>query len=547
VNEGGRDAGSADGERSGDDDTDGDPSGGDRLLAGVKRRVNMVFKGREEFDLTSGGIGKPLFYLSLPIVITNLLQTAYNLVDTIWLGQYSEEALAAIGVAFPLVFFLISLGLGISIAGSILVAQNVGAGDEEQAEFAASQTVTFAIIASLILGSVGYLFVGDLIGLLGGPPNVVAEATGYLEIISLGMVFMFAFFVFMSLMRGYGDTITPMLVMFVTVVVNMILDPFLIFGWGPFPELGVQGAAYATVFSRALATVIGMAIMFRGNRGVQIRLADMVPDLAYLRKILRVGVPASIENTGNSIAVVLMLTIVTPFGETVIAAYTVGVRMFSVIFLPAIAVGRGVETMAGQNIGADETERAGRATGFAAKAMFGVLAGVGVLTWLGAPNIVAIFSNDAEVIEIGRLFLRYVAPTFGFTGIFHAYKGGFRGAGKTMTAAAISITMLGVVRLPVAYVASRPLAYEGNWLAGLLSGVPVLDGVAGAVADLLFSGSLGYEGIWLAFGVSNVAGALIAYLWFSRGTWRDADLTGSAVAAVDGDADPSDPEPATDD
>ncbi|WP_436931333.1 MATE family efflux transporter [Halosimplex halobium] len=484
----------------------------DRLVAGVRRRVNMVFKDREEFDLTSGDIPRPLFYLSLPIVVTNLLQTAYNLVDTIWLGQYSETALAAIGMAFPLVFFLISLGLGISIAGSILVAQNIGAGDEDQAEFAASQTVTFAIIASLLLGAFGYLNVGTLLNLIGGPANVVAGATGYLQIISLGMVFMFAFFVFMSLMRGYGDTITPMLVMFVTVVVNMVLDPFLIFGWWVFPELGIEGAAYATIFSRALATVIGMAIMFRGNRGVQIHLSEMWPDLGYLRKILRVGVPASIENTGNSIAVVLMLTIVTPFGETVIAAYTVGVRMFSVIFLPAIAVGRGVETMAGQNIGAGEQERAGRATNFAAKAMFGTLAAVGVLTWLGAPNIVAIFSDDPEVVEIGRLFLRYVAPTFGFTGIFHSYKGGFRGAGKTLTAAAISITMLGLVRLPVAYFAS---------------------------------GEMGYEGIWLAFAVSNVAGAAIAFAWYSRGTWRDASLTDTAPGV--GPSPDPDAEPATDD
>ena len=484
----------------------------DRLVAGVGRRLNMVFKDREEFDLTSGDIPRPLFYLSLPIVITNLLQTAYNLVDTIWLGQYSETALAAIGMAFPLVFFLISLGLGISIAGSILVAQNIGADDEDQAEFAASQTVTFAIVASLLLGAFGYLNVGTLLDLIGGPENVVAGATGYLQIISLGMIFMFAFFVFMSLMRGYGDTITPMLVMFVTVVVNMILDPFLIFGWWIFPELGINGAAYATIFSRALATVIGMTIMFRGNRGVQIHLSEMWPDLSYLRKILRVGVPASIENTGNSIAVVLMLTIVTPFGETVIAAYTVGVRMFSVIFLPAIAVGRGVETMAGQNIGAREQERAGRATNFAAKAMFGVLAAVGVLTWLGAPNIVAIFSDDPEVVEIGRLFLRYVAPTFGFTGIFHAYKGGFRGAGKTLTAAAISISMLGLVRLPVAYFAS---------------------------------GEMGYEGIWLAFAVSNVAGAAIAFAWYMRGTWRDAALTDDTPDV--GPAPEADPEPATDD
>jgi len=145
--------------------------------------------------------------------------------------------------------------------------------------------------------------------------------------------------------------------------------------------------------------------------------------------------------------------------------------------------------------------------------MFGVLAGVGVLTWLGAGNVVAVFSDDPEVVEIGRLFLRYVAPTFGFTGIVHAYKGGFRGAGKTLTAAAISITMLGVVRLPVAWVASD---------------------------------ALGYEGIWLAFAVSNVAGAVLGFAWYMRGTWRDVDLTDDPGVTPgpgpDPDADP-DPEP----
>jgi putative MATE family efflux protein len=520
----------------------------DRLVAGVRRRVNMVFKGREEFDLTSGNIAQPLFYLSIPIVVTNLLQTMYNLVDTIWLGQYSTEALAAISFAFPLVFFLISLGLGISIAGSILVAQNVGAGDERQAEFAASQTVTFAIIASLVLGSVGYFVVGDLLQLLGASDDVLPGATAYLQIISLGMVFMFAFFVFMSLMRGYGDTITPMLVMFVTVVVNMVLDPFLIFGWGPFPRLGVEGAAYATIFSRALATVIGMYIMFEGSRGVRIRLADMAPDLTYLRKLLRVGIPASIEGTGNSIAVNLMLVIVSTFPTVVVAAYGVGVRMFSVIFLPAIAVGRGVETMSGQNIGAGEQDRAASATHFAARAMFIVLLVVSALTWLGAGNIVAVFSDDPEVVEVGTVFLRYVAPTFGFTGIFHSYKGGFRGAGKTMTAALISIGMLGAIRLPVALVASQELAYESSWLAGLVAAIPFdpLAALVDAPLAALAAFEMGYRGIWVAFAVSNVAGAAIAFGWYMRGTWRDADLTDD-TSGMSASTDPEpDPEPTDD-
>jgi len=524
----------------------------DRLVANVRSQVGTVFKSREEFDLTEGDIAKPLFYLSVPIVVTNLLQTTYNLVDTVWLGRYSTDALAAISFAFPVVFFLVSLGLGISIAGSILVAQNTGAGDERRAEFAASQTVTFASIASVLLGAFGFVAVEDILRLLGASSGVLPGATAYLQIVSLGMVFMFAFFVFMSLMRGYGDTITPMLVMFVTVVVNLALDPLLIFGWGPFPELGVEGAAYATVFSRALASVIGLGIMFQGTRGVKIRLADMVPDLAYLRKLLRVGIPASVEGTGNAVAVNLMLIVVGTFPTVVVAAYGVGVRMFSVIFLPAIAVGRGVETAAGQNIGARKEDRAATATGFAARAMFGILAGVGVLTWLGAGNIVAVFSEDPEVVEVGRLFLRYVAPTFGFTGIFHAYKGGFRGAGRTMTAAIVSVTMLGVIRLPVAALASQRLAYEGSAVAGVVAAVPVapLRTLVRAPVEWVTTFSMGYEGIWLAFAVSNVLGAAIAYAWYARGTWRDADLTDDPTVPGGGDPDTggdADPDPMVDD
>jgi putative MATE family efflux protein len=319
----------------------------------------------------------------------------------------------------------------------------------------------------------------------------------------------------MSLMRGYGDTITPMLVMLVTVVVNVVLDPLLIFGVGPFPELGVVGAAYATVVSRALATVIGMAIMLSGVRGVQIHPARMVPDLTFLRKLVRIGVPASVEGTGNAIAVNLMLVIVGTFPTVVVAAYGVGVRLFSVIFLPAIAVGRGVETMAGQNIGAREEDRAAATTRFAGKAMFAVLAAVGAVVWIFAADIVRIFSDNPEVIEVGRLFIRYVAPTFGFTGVFHTYKGGFRGAGRTLTAAIISISMLGAIRVPVAWVASR---------------------------------EVGYRGIWLAFAVSNVAGAAIAYLWYARGGWRDADLTeGPGPRGPRGVSTDADGEPAVDD
>ncbi|MFC7233928.1 MATE family efflux transporter [Halosegnis marinus] len=496
-----------------------------------------MFKGQDQLELTEGGIGKPLFYLALPIVITNLLQTAYNLADTFWLGQYSTNALAAISFAFPMVFLLISLGMGVSVAGSVLVAQNTGAGDERQAEYAASQTVVFAVVASGILGLVGYFVVDDLLLIFGASPEVLQAATEYMRVITLGLPFMFGFFIFISLMRGYGDTITPMLVMLGTVVLNVALDPFLINGWalGPlqFPRLGIEGAAYATVFSRGLATAVGLGIMFSGTRGVRIRLSDMVPDADYARRMLSIGVPASIEGTGRSLSVNLLLIVVGTFSTSVVAGYGIGIRVFSVIFLPAIAVARGVETMAGQNIGADQPDRAEAAADFAARVMFVVLGLAGVVIFLFPEPIVAVFTDDTAVIGPGAEFLRYVSLTFGFIGIMRSYTGAFRGAGKTMVAAAVAITFLGFVRLPVAWALSQGVG-----------GTYTVAGVSFTLPNLL--AAMGPVGIWWGFVVSNVVGAALAFVWFKQGTWRDADVRGGGPTPERG-ADTDDVDAATGD
>ncbi|MFC7203049.1 MATE family efflux transporter [Haloferax namakaokahaiae] len=458
-----------------------------------------LFKDREEFDLTEGNIVKPLVFLSLPIVVTNLLQTAYNLADTFWLGQYSTEALAAISFAFPMVFLLISLGMGLSVAGSVLVAQHTGAEEGDKAEYAASQTVTFAFLGSLVFGVLSYPLVGPFLDFLGASPAVLPGATSYMQVIALGLPFMFGFFVFVSLMRGAGDTITPMLVMFGTVVLNVVLDPFFINGWalGPiqFPELGIQGAAIATVISRTLAMAVGLGIMLSGSRGIQIHLTDMRPDFEYLRKILQIGVPANIEGTGRALSVNALLLVVGLFPTAVVAGFGIGVRVFSVIFLPAIAVARGVETMSGQNIGAGKYDRAEQANYIAAKGLFVILSIAGVFIFLVPEPIVAVFSDDPAVIGVGAQFLRYVSLSFGFIGIMRAFSGGFRGAGKTLIAAAISIVTLAGIRLPITFVASQYF--------------------------------LGVRGIWLAFFVSNATGAIIAWFWFRRGTWRDGDVRGT--------------------
>ncbi|ELZ05444.1 MATE family efflux transporter [Natrialba asiatica] len=496
---------------------------------GIRQFVSKFFKGPDEFNLTEGGIGKPLFYLSLPIVLQNLFQVTYNLADTFWLGRHSTASLSAITFAFPMVFLMISLALGLSVAGSVLVAQHIGAGNDRKAEYAASQTMAYAAVASIVLGAIGFVFVDDFLVILGTGPEISSLVADYMRVYSVGLVGVFGFAVFMALMRGYGDTITPMYVMGGSVFLNVVLDPVMIFGFQNNPlfgylgatgleasllELtgytgsGVAGAAIATVFSRALAFVVGLAIMFRGNRGVRIRLGQMVPDLSFGRKVVDIGLPASIEGTARSLSITLLLFVLAMFPEEISAAYGIGTRIFSVIFLPALAVSQGIETITGQNIGAEKPDRAAKTNHFGARAMLAVLTGLGIITILAARPISSIFTDNPTVAAESASFLRYTALTFGFIGVMRAYTGGFRGAGKTLFAAVISVVTLGLIRLPVA------------WL--------------GAEA-------IGATGLWIAFPISNVIGGVIAYLWFKRGTWREASLTESDIGAdVPGSETPSD-------
>ncbi|MEF8799394.1 MAG: MATE family efflux transporter, partial [Candidatus Bipolaricaulota bacterium] len=254
-----------------------------------------------------------------------------------------------------------------------------------------------------------------------------------------------------------------------------------------FPKLGIQGAAIATVFCRGLGLVIGLWILFTGRKGLKIRISEMKPDYEFFKKIVRIGIPASVEGTGRAVSVNALLSVVGGFSTAVVAGYGIGIRVFSTVFLPALAVSRSVETMTGQNVGAERFDRAEQANYLAAKGMFGAMTLLGLIVFFTAPAIVSFFTPDQQVIRVGGEFLRYISLTFGFVGSARVFSGGFRGAGQTLVAATIAILILGIIRYPLA---------------------------------LYLTGNLGRTGIWWAFVVSNISGLFIAYLWFRRGAWK---------------------------
>lgn len=469
-------------------------------------------------DLVGGTLLKPLLVLSLPIVLSNLLQVGYNLADTFWVGRLGQDAVTALGFAWPLVFLMISVGGGFSVAGSVLVAQHKGAGHDTETDHVAGQTLGFTFLVAAGFSAVGFVLAPTLLPLVGTVPGSVVHrlAVEYTRTIFLGVPFVFGFFIFQSLLRGWGDTRTPLYLMAFGVALNVILDPFLILGFRNnvlfealgfgglqaslyattgFGGFGVQGAAIATVIARGIGAVVGLGWLLSGRVGLHPAVRDLVPNPETVRQIVRVGAPASVEQSTRALGVTAMTALValaaTPGG---VAALSIGSRLTSLVFLPAIGLARGTETAVGQNLGADQTNRAERAVFLAAGLLAVAMAAVSVVVYRYAEAIVSVFitgQGAAQVIAVGTTYLHIIAPTFAFMAVFRVVSGGFRGSGSTRTAMAFSILSLWAFRIPSAWV----LIVWFGW---------------------------GATGMWWGIAFSNVVTLVVAGAWFLRGTWKDA-------------------------
>ena len=230
---------------------------------------------RTLFSTENKHILNTILKLAFPIIMANILQTMYQLVDTFWLGRLSANAVASVSLSFPILFLVVSLGGGLTLAGTVIVAQHKGSGDQRMVNYASSQTVMVVFFISIILALIGYYAAGTLMNLIGAGEELIDDAVIYFQVSSWGYIFMFMFFVYQSLMRGIGNVIIPMYIVLGTVILNLLLDPLFIFGYGVIPGYGVAGAAVASIFTQAISAGIGLYILFKGKKGIKIRLVYM--------------------------------------------------------------------------------------------------------------------------------------------------------------------------------------------------------------------------------------------------------------------------------
>ncbi|MBA4336407.1 MATE family efflux transporter [bacterium] len=445
-------------------------------------------------DFTKGPILKSLIALALPIVFANVLQTAYQLVDTFWVGRLGAEAVAAVSLSFPIIFLLISLGGGLAIAGTILVSQYKGSGNLNQIDHVSAQTLIMMVIVSVIFSVIGYFISEPVMQFMGAGPDVLAQSVSYLQISFMGLTFMFAYFVFQSLMRGIGDVKTPLYIVFGTVILNLILDPLFIFGWGPIPGFGVSGAAIATIGTQGLAAIIGLVLLFSGKYGIHLKWRNFKFDFPLIKKMFFLGFPSSIAQSMRALGMAVMAFLVASFGTLTVAAYGIGSRMFSFIIIPALGLAMATTTLVGQNIGAGKMERAQEVTRLASIISFVFLSALGVLMFIFAVPLTAAFiPNDPQVIESGSFFVKIMALSFGFVGIQQTINGAFMGSGSTMASMILSIISLWVFQFPLAYLLSNHT-------------------------------SLAETGIWWSFPISNILATIVTIIWYKKGDWKKKKL-----------------------
>lgn len=473
----------------------------------------------QSVDLTDGALLKPLILLSLPIVASQLMQVMYNLADTFWVGRLGQSAVTALSLSLPFVFLMISLGGGLTVAGTVLVSQNTGAGNSDQVSHVAGQTISFVSLVSIGLAAIGFVLAPVLLPLIGGSADseAIRLAVTYTRIIFVGVIFMFGFQIFQALLRGYGDTVTPMYLMGASVGLNILLDPFLILGfdnnllfeWADavpigvdflalqadlyaatgFAGFGVEGAAVATVASRGIAAAIGMWLLFSGRLGLTITPTDLRLRLDTVRKIINIGVPTAAEQGANSLAYTVMTSLAAMVSGPAVAAYGIGNRINTFVFLPAVGLARGTETAVGQNLGAEQNDRARRAVMLSSGIVVGVFGLVSVLVFLLAGPLVTVFiPGEPAVIRLGTDYFKIIGPTYVFMGIFQVVNAGFRGAGSTRTAMAFSMVSQWGVRIPPTYL-------------------------------LITVFGMGAMGVWGGIAFSHIAAAAAVGVWYVYGDW----------------------------
>ena len=441
-------------------------------------------KRKGNTDLTEGKVCKVIVRFAVPLLVGNLLQQFYNITDSIIVGQFlGKEALAAVSASFFIYYFIISLVIGVGSGTTVVISQLFGAKQYQKVQLAFSSFFIFMLVGGIILSIAGIIFAEPVFRLTNTPEEVIPQAVAYFRIYIGGTFLFVTFNSIISILRGVGESVRPMLFILITTVLNIAFDLLfiLVFKWG------IEGAARATVVSQGIGMCIALAYVNNTHPLLSIKKQDMLFDWKLFKESLKIGLPTSVQQCAIALGLIALLGIVNSFGTNTLTAYGAAGKIDTIITQAILTLSGALAAFCGQNIGAGRLDRVKKGVQFT---MYTNIA-LGLLTfaavYLFGNEMMRIFTKDIDVVAIGKEYLLIIGGFFIVHGALNVYNGALRGAGDTLFPMITSLVCLWLIRIPLAY-------YLSSWL--------------------------GRNGIWWAIGICITIGLIVTFVYYKMGFWK---------------------------
>lgn len=451
--------------------------------------LKIAVTGKEQ-EFTTGSIRRAVFMLSIPMILEMMMESVFAVVDIYFVSKVSVNAVATIGLTESVVTLVYAVAIGLSMAATAVVARRVGEKDLKGASQAAVQAIFLGIAVAAVVSLIGILYPKEILGIMGAEPDLIAEGYGYTQVLLGGNVTIMLLFLINAIFRGAGDASIAMWTLVLSNGLNIILDPIFIFGLGPIPAFGVQGAAMATTCGRGTAVIFQLAILFYGCSRIKVTLQDLVVRAKVMVNLIKVSLGGIGQFLIGTSSWVFLMRIMSEFGSEVLAGYTIAIRVMMFTLMPAWGMSNAAATLVGQNLGAKQPDRAEDSVWKTGKYTAVFMALVSIAYLLFAKTIIGWFTNETEVIKNGALCLQIIAAGY----VFYAYGmvviQSFNGSGDTRTPTYINFICFWLFQLPFAYL----------------------------VAIIL---DLGPKGVFWAITIAEVLIAIIGIVWFRKGKWKE--------------------------